>query len=225
MSHAAAAHHPGPVLGARRSSRPRPDVVSRLPHRTADGRVRRPGPPAAPNGGSRPPPSREKSLRAFDFEANPSVDPAVIHTLATCEWVKKGMPLCLIGDSGTGKSRDMEPAPGRVLRAAGPRRAVPDSQHTSRRRLQQSPNLPARRSTPSALQRHWRRRSRAHQSCHRSRTRLRRVLRRRRTAGALRAPRLRSGIRRHLPQRPTRLLLRALRQQRRRGASPRAAPR
>jgi DNA replication protein DnaC len=47
---------------------------------------------------------REKSLRAFDFDANPSVDPAVIHTLATCDWVKKGLPLCLIGDSGTGKS-------------------------------------------------------------------------------------------------------------------------
>jgi DNA replication protein DnaC len=47
---------------------------------------------------------REKSLRAFDFDANPSVDPAVIHTLASCEWVKKGLPLCLIGDSGTGKS-------------------------------------------------------------------------------------------------------------------------
>src|SRR6266487_814748 len=47
---------------------------------------------------------REKSLRAFDFAANPTVDPAVIHTLATCEWVKKGQPLCLIGDSGTGKS-------------------------------------------------------------------------------------------------------------------------
>jgi DNA replication protein DnaC len=47
---------------------------------------------------------REKSLRAFDFDAKPSVDPAVIHTLATCEWVKKGLPLCLIGDSRTGKS-------------------------------------------------------------------------------------------------------------------------
>jgi DNA replication protein DnaC len=47
---------------------------------------------------------REKSLRAFDFDANPTVDPAIIHTLATCEWVKKGQPLCLIGDSGTGKS-------------------------------------------------------------------------------------------------------------------------
>jgi DNA replication protein DnaC len=47
---------------------------------------------------------REKSLRAFDFDANPNLDPAVIHTLATCEWVRKGQPLCLIGDSGTGKS-------------------------------------------------------------------------------------------------------------------------
>ncbi|WP_344613893.1 IS21-like element helper ATPase IstB [Dactylosporangium salmoneum] len=47
---------------------------------------------------------RDKSLRAFDFDANGNVDPAVIHTLATCDWVKKGMPLCLIGDSGTGKS-------------------------------------------------------------------------------------------------------------------------
>lgn len=38
---------------------------------------------------------REKSLRTFDFDANPNVDPAVVHTLATCEWVKKGLPLCL----------------------------------------------------------------------------------------------------------------------------------
>ena len=47
---------------------------------------------------------REKSLQQFNFTANPNVDPAVIHTLASCEWVKKGQPLCLIGDSGTGKS-------------------------------------------------------------------------------------------------------------------------
>ncbi|WP_198655615.1 ATP-binding protein, partial [Streptomyces geranii] len=47
---------------------------------------------------------REKSLRAFDFDANPNVDAATINTLATCEWVRKGQPLCLIGDSGTGKS-------------------------------------------------------------------------------------------------------------------------
>jgi DNA replication protein DnaC len=47
---------------------------------------------------------RDKSIRTFDFDANPGLDPAVIHTLATCDWVKKGLPLCLIGDSGTGKS-------------------------------------------------------------------------------------------------------------------------
>ena len=33
-----------------------------------------------------------------DFSTSP------IHQLATSEWVKKGQPLCLIGDSGTGKS-------------------------------------------------------------------------------------------------------------------------
>ena len=47
---------------------------------------------------------RDKSLRAFDFDANPNIDPATVNTLATCEWVNKGEPLCLIGDSGTGKS-------------------------------------------------------------------------------------------------------------------------
>ncbi|MGP5079164.1 IS21-like element helper ATPase IstB [Brachybacterium alimentarium] len=47
---------------------------------------------------------REKSLRSFEFDANPNIDPAAVHTLAKCEWVKKGQPLCLIGDSGTGKS-------------------------------------------------------------------------------------------------------------------------
>lgn len=47
---------------------------------------------------------REKSLRAFDFDANPNIDAAAVHTLAKCEWVKNGKPLCLIGDSGTGKS-------------------------------------------------------------------------------------------------------------------------
>ncbi len=29
---------------------------------------------------------------------------ALIHTLARCQWVAAGQPLCLIGDSGTGKS-------------------------------------------------------------------------------------------------------------------------
>jgi len=47
---------------------------------------------------------RQKLLKDFDFDANPNVPPATIHSLATCEWVRKGQPLCLIGDSGTGKS-------------------------------------------------------------------------------------------------------------------------
>lgn len=47
---------------------------------------------------------RQKALRDFDFDANPNIDPATIHTLASCEWIRKGEPLCLIGDSGTGKS-------------------------------------------------------------------------------------------------------------------------
>lgn len=66
--------------------------------------MRRPGPPTlrAPHQGGRLP--RQKSLRDFDFDANPNIDPAAIHTLASCEWIKKGEPLCLIGDSGTGKS-------------------------------------------------------------------------------------------------------------------------
>jgi hypothetical protein len=45
----------------------------------------------APDHGRQVP--REKPLRGFDFKANPSIDPAVVHTLAKCEWVKKGQPL------------------------------------------------------------------------------------------------------------------------------------
>lgn len=47
---------------------------------------------------------RDKSLRSFDFDANPNIDAAAIHTLATYNWIRKSLPLCLIGDSGTGKS-------------------------------------------------------------------------------------------------------------------------
>jgi hypothetical protein len=43
-------------------------------------------------------------LEEFSFEANPAINPAVIGQLASCAWVKAGHPLCLIGDSGTGKS-------------------------------------------------------------------------------------------------------------------------
>ncbi|CAM5515102.1 Insertion sequence IS5376 putative ATP-binding protein [Streptomyces tendae] len=46
----------------------------------------------------------DKSLRKFDFDANPNIDAAMIHTLVKCEWIMKGLPLCLIGDSGTGSS-------------------------------------------------------------------------------------------------------------------------
>ena len=47
---------------------------------------------------------RQKPLREFNFDANSNIDAAMVHTLAKCEWINKGMPLCLIGDSGTGKS-------------------------------------------------------------------------------------------------------------------------
>jgi hypothetical protein len=46
---------------------------------------------------------REKWLGDFDFDANPNINPATIHTLATGDWIRRGHPLCLIGDSGTGK--------------------------------------------------------------------------------------------------------------------------
>jgi DNA replication protein DnaC len=47
---------------------------------------------------------RPKRLEEFDFTANPAVNPATIHQLATGEWVRDSKPLCLIGDSGTGKT-------------------------------------------------------------------------------------------------------------------------
>ena len=47
---------------------------------------------------------RSKRIEDFDFTANPDVPAALIHTLARCQWVAAGQPLCLIGDSGTGKS-------------------------------------------------------------------------------------------------------------------------
>lgn len=47
---------------------------------------------------------RPKHLADFDFDANPDINPATIHTLTSCDWIQHGQPLCLIGDSGTGKS-------------------------------------------------------------------------------------------------------------------------
>jgi DNA replication protein DnaC len=47
---------------------------------------------------------RPKRLEDFNFEANPQVPAALIHTLARSAWVGAGQPACLTGDSGTGKS-------------------------------------------------------------------------------------------------------------------------
>lgn len=47
---------------------------------------------------------RQKWLGDFDFDASPNINAATIHTLAAADWIRKGEPLCLIGDSGTGKS-------------------------------------------------------------------------------------------------------------------------
>jgi len=47
---------------------------------------------------------REKYLEDFDYDANPNINPALVHTLASGDWIRRGEPLCLIGDSGTGKS-------------------------------------------------------------------------------------------------------------------------
>lgn len=47
---------------------------------------------------------RPKRLEDFDFDKNPNVTPEQVNTLADPTWVTAGLPLCLIGDSGTGKS-------------------------------------------------------------------------------------------------------------------------
>ena len=47
---------------------------------------------------------RSKRVEEFDFAANPHIPAATIHQLAGCAWVNAGQPLCLIGDSGTGKT-------------------------------------------------------------------------------------------------------------------------
>ncbi|MGH3426121.1 MAG: ATP-binding protein [Mycobacteriales bacterium] len=47
---------------------------------------------------------RSKRIEDVDFTANPNVTPEVINTLTEPAWVTAGQPLCLIGDSGTGKT-------------------------------------------------------------------------------------------------------------------------
>ncbi|MEU7633738.1 IS21-like element helper ATPase IstB [Nocardia sp. NPDC049220] len=75
-----------------RERRPRLRMEQMPAHRRAEGLIKAAGFP------------RHKALRDFDFDANRNIDPAVIRTLAACDWVKDGLQLCLIGDSGTGKS-------------------------------------------------------------------------------------------------------------------------
>ena len=60
------------------------------------------GPPCA--GSKRPGFLARKWLGDFDFDAKPNINPATSHQLATGDWISEGQPLCLIGDSGTGKS-------------------------------------------------------------------------------------------------------------------------
>ncbi|WP_328902374.1 IS21-like element helper ATPase IstB [Streptomyces sp. NBC_00441] len=47
---------------------------------------------------------RQKRIEDFDFSKNPNIPQEVINTLTQPDWVQAGNPLCLIGDSGTGKS-------------------------------------------------------------------------------------------------------------------------
>ena len=47
---------------------------------------------------------RTKRLEDFDTTANPNINPATLAMLTTADWVATGAPLCLLGDSGTGKS-------------------------------------------------------------------------------------------------------------------------
>ena len=59
---------------------------------------------AAPPGGSTTPGSpRQAASRSSTSTPTRRSAPALIDQLATCGWVKAGHPLCLIGDSGTGK--------------------------------------------------------------------------------------------------------------------------
>lgn len=47
---------------------------------------------------------RPKRIEDFDFAANPGITPEVVNTLTDPAWVAAGHPLCLTGDSGTGKA-------------------------------------------------------------------------------------------------------------------------
>lgn len=45
-----------------------------------------------------------RTLDAFDFDAQPSIDPKQVRELATCRWVANGDALLLLGPPGVGKT-------------------------------------------------------------------------------------------------------------------------
>jgi DNA replication protein DnaC len=53
-----------------------------------------------------------RTLEAFEFEAQPSIDPGQIRELATCRWIANGDNLVLLGPPGVGKTH-LEVALGR----------------------------------------------------------------------------------------------------------------
>ena len=59
-----------------------------------------------------------RTLEAFDFEAQPSIDPGKIRDLATCRWVANGDNVVLLGPPGVGKTH-LEVALGREAVARG----------------------------------------------------------------------------------------------------------
>src|SRR4051794_9418931 len=90
---------------------------------------------------------RPKTLDDFDFNANTAINPATINTLAGCGWISKGQSLCLIGDSGTGKSHLLI-APGhrrRPPRTPGPLRPGRQAGQRARRGRRRTPALPHHR--------------------------------------------------------------------------------
>ena len=59
-----------------------------------------------------------RTLEGFEFEAQPSIDPAKIRDLATCRWVANGDNVVLLGPPGVGKTH-LEVALGREAVSRG----------------------------------------------------------------------------------------------------------
>ena len=67
--------------------------------------MRRPRhPPPRTAGSAKPASPAPNGWRTSTSTPTPTINPATINTLATGGWVAAGAPLCLIGDSGTGKT-------------------------------------------------------------------------------------------------------------------------